>query len=116
MSSRRCMLSPKQMPTRPRRVARRHLMLPQDALLGSIGVLCTHRLIMSARGQALPIRAFWVMSGLPPVATNLRTSGIGSFVPKPEVKAHPYSCAEPAHRGRFAFTETRYLPPWQAMV
>ena len=33
------------------------------------------------RGQALPIRAFGEMSGLPPVVTELRTSRFGSFVP-----------------------------------
>jgi hypothetical protein len=37
---------------------------------------------MSGLGQTLPIRAFWTMSGLPPVATELRTSRIGSFGPK----------------------------------
>ena len=35
----------------------------------------------SAWGQTLPIRAFWTMSGVPPVATKLRTSRIGSFGP-----------------------------------
>ena len=37
---------------------------------------------MSVVGQALPIWTFWAMSGLPPVATKLRTSRIGSFVPR----------------------------------
>lgn len=39
---------------------------------------------MSALGQTRPIPAFWIMSGLPPVATELRTSRIGSFGPVAE--------------------------------
>src|SRR3984893_12048785 len=36
---------------------------------------------MSEKGQSRPVRAFWAMSGAPPVATELRTSRISSFVP-----------------------------------
>ena len=35
----------------------------------------------TASGQALPDRAVWAMSGLPPIATELRTSRFGSLVP-----------------------------------
>jgi len=36
---------------------------------------------MSETGQSLPVRAFWAMSDLPLVATELPTSLISSFVP-----------------------------------
>ena len=36
---------------------------------------------MSVLGQTLPIRTVWTMSGLPLVATELRTSRVGSFGP-----------------------------------
>jgi hypothetical protein len=36
---------------------------------------------MSVVGHSLPNRAYWAMSGLPLGATELRTSGFGSFVP-----------------------------------
>lgn len=48
-------------------------------------MLPTTRASMSERGQSRPNPIFWAMSGLPPVATELRTSEIGSFVPEGDI-------------------------------
>src|SRR5271165_2560243 len=49
---------------------------------------------MSPQGQSLPNPVVWGMSGLPLLATELRTSRIGSFVPRGEVNGFLFD-----HRG-----------------
>jgi hypothetical protein len=54
----------------------------------------------SAWGQTLPIRAFWTMSGLFPVATELRTSRIGSFGPEAASAAFALNANRAAARAK----------------
>ncbi len=62
------------------------VMMPSTVMV-IIAVICAGSPRMSAMGQRLPNRAFRAMSVLPPVATGLRTSRIGRFVPEAVIPA-----------------------------